>query len=288
MDSALELKIRTSNGENLPAKEIKQYLDQSSVFQELLKDLEITSLNLLHRLIQLCEIPYSDTYEKVRTLRDKLAELTWCREGFSLTGKRDDVLACYNAMITTVLIKLNYPDTSKIDKGVDWIVKYQNTTRGLENHWTGKGILKYGGCMKSTPCFIGVVESMVTLNELVKTRQQVNQSIKDKLQSGLEYILEHNVYRRLSTENPITPYLTKLTYPYTYKTNLVEILGLLKDNDLLDDPRTGPATDLLIRKQKQDGCWRANAHYKPKFWVDFDQPRKKAHWLSHEIKAILN
>ncbi len=288
MDSALGLKIKILKGEALSPADIDTHLDQSAVFRALLGDFELTSLNLLHRLIELSEIPFSDRHEKVRHWREELGRMTYCDEGFSLTGNKDDILACYNAMITTVLLRLNYPKTSETNAGIRWIVDYQNTARNQKNNWQGKGIQKYGGCMKSTPCFIGVVKSMVALNTLIERQDQVDENITTKLQSGLEYILEHEVYKKLSTDEPITNYLNKLTYPYTYKTNVVEILGLLKSNHLLTDPRTKQARDLLLKKQRKDGFWRVNAHYKPKYWVDFDPPKEPALWLSNEIENILH
>ena len=286
MDSALELKIKVSENQVNSFPEARPYLEKSALFQTLLAEFELTSINLLHRLIELSEIPYSQEYEQTQKWRDKLADLTFCGEGFSLTGKKDDLLACYNAMITTVLIKLDYPDLNRISKGVDWILTYQNTRRNQTNNWKGKGIQKYGGCMKSTPCFIGVVKSMVTLTEFKKKRK--NQHLDNKLKSGIEYILEHKVYKRKSTDQPITKDITKLTYPFTYKTNIIEILRLLRDNRTLNDTRIREAKEFLFKKQKKDGSWKINASYKPKHWVDFDHSNSKAEWLNYEIKNSMH
>jgi hypothetical protein len=283
MDTALALKIKIADHSITSFKEAKPYLEKSVVFQHLLEEIEDTALHLLHRLIQLAEIPYSHEFEKVQKWRDDLARLTFCGEGFSLTGKKEDVLACYNAMITTVLIKFDYPEMEQIEKGIAWILNYQNVERAQINKWEGKGIQKYGGCMKSTPCFIGVAKSMITLTTFKKKSTQTNPALDEKLKKGLEYILEHAVYKRKSTDKPITKEITKLVYPFTYKTNIIELLRLLSDNDCLDDERTSAAKELLYKKQKKDGFWRSNAFYKPKYWVDFDKTGDKAEWLSFEI-----
>ncbi len=287
MDKALQLKHAMKDGTLTSFEAAKPYLDGSELFQKLLKEFEENNLNLLHRLIELAEIPFSYKYKKVQNWRDKLAELTFCGEGFSLSGKKNDLLACYNAMITTVLMKLNYPDYEKIEKGIWWIVNYQNTARNIENKWPGKGIQKYGGCMKSTPCYIGVVKSMVSLSEFRKNCDAKKSAINLKLSQGLEYILEHKVYKRKRTDMPITKDMTKLTYPFTYKTNVVEILGLLGDNQMLYDQRSGEARTLVLQKRKKEGCWRINSHYKPKYWVEFDSLKQPAEWLTFRLKEIL-
>ncbi|BDD11918.1 hypothetical protein FUAX_43500 (plasmid) [Fulvitalea axinellae] len=286
MDSALRLKFRILDNSVSSFKEARPYLDSSELFQRLLTDFEETSLSLLHRLIQLSEIPFSQGYKSVQEWRDKLADTTFCGSGFSLTGKEDDLLACYNAMISTVLIRLGYQDAERINQGVSWILNYQNTERGLANNWSGKGIRKYGGCMKSTPCFIGVVKSMITLTEFVKTGLG-DEPLKSKLKGGLEYILEHRVFMRKHTGGPITKDIIKLTYPFTYKTNILEILRLLDDNDLVFDKRAEEAKALLLKKRRKDGSWRQNAFYKPKHWIDFDNSNEKAEWLNFEIEKVL-
>ncbi|MCG8577836.1 MAG: hypothetical protein MI810_23360 [Flavobacteriales bacterium] len=288
MDSALELKQKYQDKLISNVEQAIPYLEQSSLFQNLLIDFEMNNLNLLHRLIQIAEIPFSYYHPKVSSWRDQLAQNTFCEEGFSLNGEKDDLLACYNAMITSVLFELKYENISQLQAGINWILKYQNVDRNRENKWNGKAIHKYGGCMKSTPCYIGIVKSMITLTAAKKRKDLNIEKVQPKLNKGLEYILDHQLYQRKSNSAPITKDITKLTYPFTYKTNLIEILRLLKSNDKLEDQRSSNALEFILKKQKKDGFWRVNSFYKPKFWVDFDLPKQKAEWISFEVKAIVN
>ncbi len=287
MDTALELKIGIENGLIVSSEKGRLLLETSQLFSELLTDFEETSIHLLHRLIELSEIPFTQESEKVKKWRDKLAELTFCEVGFSLSGDSEDILACYNAMIASVLIKLDYQNYYRIERAIEWILKYQSVRRNETTEWKGKGILKYGGCMKSTPCFIGVVKSMIALSGYKRKNKLVNEAVIEKLNDGLEYILEHDGYRRKSTNEPITKDITKLTFPFTYKTNLVEILRLLKFNNVIDDPRVDEAKELLKRKKKGN-YWKSNAFYKPKFWIDFDKSKQKSEWLTFEIENTLH
>ncbi len=287
MDKALELKIAIQNSPISDPKSAHAFLDKSELFKELLVEIDETSINLLNRLIQLSEIPYSYQNQKVKKWRDKLADLTFCEVGFSLTGKSDDILVCYNGMITSVLIKLHYPNSYEIEKGIEWITKYQNTKRNQLAIWKGKGIKKYGGCMKSTPCYIGVVKSMHALSDYKVNVKDDVKRVNEKLHSGLEYILEHKVYKRKSNNQPITKDITKLTFPFTYKTNIVEILRLLKDNKLLNDSRVDDAKEWLVKKRKGE-TWKANTVYRPKFWIEFDKQKENSEWLNNEIKNTMH
>jgi len=287
MDTALALKKKFDQQQITTFAEAKGYLDDSILFYQLQEEFELNSLNLLHRLLELIEIPFADQYEKIQKWRDQLANTTFCGDGFSLSGKSNDILACYNAMITYVLMRLNFPNRAHINAGVEWIIKYQNVSRGAACLWDGESIKKYGGCMKSTPCYVGVVKSMQVLSLVNQHKEFSDLNVSYKLSRGLEYILDHQVYLRKSIAQPITPYLTKLTFPFSYKTNIIEILRLLKENRKLDDPRCQLALEYLQKKKKKHGYWTVNSVPYPKYWVAFDQIKQEGQWISYEIEKLV-
>lgn len=192
-------------------------------------------------------------------------------------------------MITSVLIRMNYADNVRIEKGIDWIMKFQNVERGTENKWTGSRILKYGGCMKTTPCYIGIVKAMIALSDYKKhSDYSIHDSIENKLAAGLEYILAHHLFKRQANGQAITKDITKLTYPFSYKTNVIEILRLIKDNNLDSDSRCYSAKEFILSKKTKYGYWKMNSSYLPKCWIQFDKPGDKGLWLSYEIDKLLN
>ena len=288
MDSALVLKQKFSKGQISSFSDARPFLDQSQVVSEILQDFDIDVLSLMNRLIELAEIPFTDQLSKVQHWLSKLVELSFFEGGYSYTGKEDDLLSCYNSMITSVLIRLNYADESKIQNGIEWILKYQNVERDLENKWPGKAVLKYGGCLQNTPCYIGVVKAMIALTDY-KSRKNYkkNLQLENKLHEGLEYILGHELFLRRSCEKPITAYINKLTYPYSYKTNVIELLKLMKENNRLGDQRCDNVVQFLQSRKQKAGYWKINKLYQPKSWVLFDKPKQPGDWITHEINSIL-
>lgn len=289
MDSALILKKKFESGEITDYGQALPYLEKSELVAKLLEDFDQQTPFLLNRLIELSEIPFTWSIGKVRQWTNKLADTSFSGESFSLTGESHYTLACYNAMITSTLIRLKHENSDPIEKGIEWIIKYQSVNRTTQTQWTGEGIGRYGGCMKKTPCYIGLVKSMIALTDYKKQNNcLVDNALEAKLSEGLEYILNQKVYKRLSSDLPVTPYIDKLTYPFTWKTNIIEILRLLKDNGLTTDARCKPAFDLLKAKQKKSGFWQINSMPRPKRWVSFDTPSKPALWLSHEIEKLIS
>lgn len=288
MDAALVLKIKYSNGEVADYHQALPYLEGSALVKELLADFDFDILSLLNRLNEITEIPFASRLPKVQEWLSNLAGLSFCGDGFSITGKRDDLLSCYNAMTTSVLIRMEYPDREKILAGIQWILKYQNVERGKENIWPGSRALKYGGCLKATPCYIGLVKSMIALSNFKRSSfYTYNGILEEKLRKGLGYILEHRLYKRQSNGAPITSDIEKITFPFSYKTNIIELLRLMKDNNLLADNRCNEAKSLLISKKHKLGHWRINSSYLPKCWITFDKTREPGLWVSHEIEKVL-
>ncbi len=288
MDTANILKQKVDSGEITDLSQARAYLDRSEILKRLLSDFDMDVLNILHRLNQIAEIPFAHKQERVQIWLYILADRSFCGDGFSITGEKDDLLSCYNSMITSVLIRMDYTEKFRIDSGVEWILQYQHVERGLENRWPGSRILKYGGCMKSTPCYIGLVKSMIALSDYKKKwKDEFSKQMEAKLAKGLDYILDHQVYIRKSDEQPITRDIAKLTYPFSYKTNVVEILRLLRDNHLDSDSRCDRAKNYLQSKRRKDGFWRVNSSYLPKYWVTFDRPNENGYWITSEITKLI-
>lgn len=129
---------------------------------------------------------------------------------------------------------------------------------------------------------------MIALSDYKRQNgHQFEEALETKLSKGLEYILEHRIFKRLSDESPITKDITKITYLFSYKTNIIEILQLLKDNGFDSDDRCNPAKDFLMTKKKNDRYWQINRSYQPKAWVLFDILKEPGLWMTHEIQKIL-
>ena len=174
-DSALTLKKAHEKGESITIEEAQEMLVKSELIKRLIEPpkrppITFVGIRALEwRLLELSEIPFTNTIEKVQDWIKILVEKSYIQEGFSLEGTKDNLLACHNAVITTILLKMDYEDKEKIDMGIDWILKYQSVERGKECSWSGKDLYtRFGGCMKKVPCYYSIVKSMITLTEYKK------------------------------------------------------------------------------------------------------------------------
>ena len=294
IDPALQLRIRCDRGEQVTETEALVLLAQSPLMARLLVppkprlDLFTGVRALEWRLLEMCEIPFASTLPQVQAWLDLLLDKTVIPQGFSLEGTVDGVVACHMAMLTRIVMRLRPQAREQIDNGIQWILDYQNLERGQRCDWPGKDLYtRWGGCMKNTPCFYGIVKAMVTLSEYQR-QFGADAAVADKLARGLVVILSHRVCQRRTTGEPIEPSITQLFFPYTYKTNLIELLALLKQHDLLSDERCTQALAILREKQDSDGFWKPEVSFMKAAWVEFEPLKKPGGWVTHVCGRIFD
>lgn len=292
MASALALRRRVDGGEQLSEKEARHWLDQSILVAALLtppKGRPDTFAGLRAyewRLLELCEIPYSYLLPTVQQWLALLIEKTAIPEGFSLTKSVDGVLGCHTSLLTRIMI-CHRAEKELVDRGIGWLLEYQMLRKGEPCSWQGKDLYsRWGGCMKSTPCYYGVVKAMVTL-QCYQERFGPDAAVQEKLDQGIEVMLEHFLFQRLSTGEPIEPSILENFFPYPYKTNLIEMLTVMQKAGRLRDERCQPALQYLARSRRKDGVFQADKVFMQSAWVLFDPLKKPGKWITYVTERIL-
>ena len=84
---------------------------------------------------------------------------------------------------------------------------------------------------------------------------------RDAAERTSELFLEHRLYRRLGTGEPIHEAWLVPHFPPYWHYDVLQALVLLGRLGKLDDPRTGDAVELLIGRRRPDGRWRPGAYW---------------------------
>jgi hypothetical protein len=284
MDTALLLKKRLRT-ERLPLKDIQDLLNRSEIVEKLLHQAARTDTftglrKIEFRLIELSEIPHALTLAKAQALLAQFIAAVDVKDGFSLTGKSEGVLACHQGIITLIFIRAGRQVLA--DQGIEWILKYQITERDEKCPWTGKDLFsRFGGCVGHTPCYDGLVKNMMALSAYQKTFGW-RADIQEKLDSGLSYILAHRGIYQLENDNLLNDDIGKLFYPYPYRTNVLEILTLMKNENLFDNPALKQARAYLASQSIQ-----VEKIFMPTSWTAFDPVKQQGDWLCDIVSGLL-
>ncbi len=285
MDTALELKIGIDNGEQFSDKEILDKLQESELVAELTTDLPEKPIAIVWRLICISEIPFSNKLDYTQKLIDLIYNKLATPFGFSLSGDEKMFLPCYNAMIVSALCRLDRANDQQVRNAIEWINTNQPMQKNVKVELPNFKFDKYGGCFKNTPCYIGLAKSVFALRDF---KEQTNETKYDKqLNKGTEYILDHNFFKRLSKNEPITNHITDISFPETYHLNVVELLRFASKSNLLQDKNSADLINHINKKQNKDGKWKNNFNYKADGYVIFDKGKKESEWTTHIIKQAL-
>lgn len=288
MDSALILKVEFDNGIVHTDDTINSFLSSSELIRSLTGDFSKNSLYPIWRLIALSEIPYAGRLKYTQDLLEYIETTFATTEGFSITGKSEDILPCYNAMLVEAFSKLGWGGRLSVRQATEWVKQYQVFERKEKSVWSGSGIMKYGGCMKSTPCYIGIAKSVKALIYYSYYSVVQDDLVIEKIKKGTDYLLQHNMYKRLSNNEPITKHILDVAYPQSYQLNIIELLDIAFMTNNLNNPGVKYAIDYIISKKTKDNDWKINYIYKADGYISFDKRGIKGEWVSYLLKKYLS
>jgi hypothetical protein len=83
----------------------------------------------------------------------------------------------------------------------------------------------------------------------------------DAARRGAELLLEHRLFRRHGTGEPIHGSWVKLHYPAYWHYDILQALHVLRRMGLAADPRARDALDIVAQRRLSDGRWRAGGYW---------------------------
>ena len=280
MDSALILRKLCDSGTEISKNEALILLESSNLIADLTSEVIEKPLFAVWRITALAEIPYTEELDYTKKLIKYIRKNMLTGEGFSLSGKKTDLLPCYNAMLVEAFSKLGFADTDFVKAGVNWIKKYQLFERNKKTRWDGKGIKKYGGCMKKIPCYIGVVKSVKALIYYEKYSSDDDAETEKLIQKGISYIKKHRLYKHLSNEEPINSHILDISYPQSYQLNIIELLEIMYLTGNINDKACDAALNYIKQKKTSGNFWKTDYIYSGTGYTAFDKRGGKGGWVT--------
>ena len=103
--------------------------------------------------------------------------------------------------------------------------------------------------------------------------------------SGQEYLLQRGLFRRLSTGEPVAPWVDQFVYPFRWTYNVLNAAEYFRQASLLDgvapDPRMTDAIELIRAAKQSDGTWLQAGRHLGRVWFEVDAPAgEPSKWLT--------
>jgi Prenyltransferase and squalene oxidase repeat len=110
--------------------------------------------------------------------------------------------------------------------------------------------------------------------------------------SGEEYLLQRRLFRRLSTGQPVGPWVYRFTYPFRWVCSVLNAAEYFRDASLLDgtppDPRMEQAIEIIRSAQQPDGTWLQGQPHSGRVWFEVDVPAgEPSKWLTLSATRVL-
>jgi hypothetical protein len=246
------------------------------------------------QLIILAELGADGNYERVKKACEFILANSQDRKsgGFSAWlsvkvggGRYSGVLPCLTGNMVWSLIRLGLLADPRVQRGIDWIVKYQRFDDGEAYPPKIWPYEKATSCFGKHSCHMGVVKSLKALAEIPAEKR--SKTVNDTIERGIEYMLKHRIHKRSHNLSKVSkPGWLKFGFPLMYQTDVLEILGILTSLGCKDE-RMQEAVDLVIAKQDEQGRWNLENTFNGRFQTNIEQKGSNSKWITlNALKAL--
>jgi hypothetical protein len=110
--------------------------------------------------------------------------------------------------------------------------------------------------------------------------------------SGEEYLLERNLFRRLSTGEPADEQFLRFVHPTRWRYDILRALDYFRSAAVLTgaapDPRLGQAVDYVRTRRLEDGRWPVDWSLPGRIWFEIDDGAgKPSRWVTLRAMRVL-
>jgi len=205
-----------------------------------------------------------------RRTADLLAEHSrWEYENLPYWGGEVD--CCINAWTVANGVWLGV-DTSAL---VEWFVEHRLPDGGWNCEWVE------GSTRSSFHSTLNALKGLLA-HDLATGGTDGSRAARH---GGEEYLLERRLFRRLSTGEPVAPWVDRFRYPCRWYYSVLNAAEYFRQAASVDavgpDPRMADAIELIRAARQPDGTWLQAGRLPGRVWFEVDVPAgQPSKWLT--------
>lgn len=200
-------------------------------------------------------------------------------------GRHSEIIPCLTGNMLWSLIKLGYQDDERVQKGVEWICRYQRCDDGdtaPPHEWPYD---KYEMCWGKHSCHMGVVKSLKALSALPEEKR--GEMVNVKIGDMAEYMLIHHIYKKSHNLRASSkPGWKRAGFPLMYQTDILEILCILTDLGYRDK-RMADAVEIIKNRQNPDKKWLLENSYNDRMVINIEEAGNPSKWITARALYVL-
>lgn len=201
-------------------------------------------------------------------------------------GRITEVIPCLSGNMVWSLIKFGYLDDPRLQKAIEWIVRFMRFNDGVALDPQVPPYDHYYMCWGSHTCHMGVVKALKGLSSIPIERR--TKEINDTIQKAVEFMLIHHIYKQShNLSKKSKPGWLKFGFPLMYQTDILEILDILTGLGIRDS-RMDEAINIVISKQNDLGRWKVeNTYNSDRLLIPMGNQDDDSKWITLRAMRIL-
>jgi hypothetical protein len=161
---------------------------------------------------------------------------------------------------------------------VDWFVEHQLPDGGWNCQWVE-------GSTRSS--FHSTLNSLKGLLAY-ETATGGTDATRAARRAGEEYLLRRGLFRRLSTGEPVAPWVNRFAYPFRWYYSVLNAADYFRQATTTPDSRMTDAIELIRAARQPDGTWLQSHRHPGKVWFEVDAPAgEPSKWLTLSGMRVL-
>jgi len=187
---------------------------------------------------------------------------------------------CVTAMLVSMLCNFKIDD-ERIHQMLEFIISEQM----VDNGWNCNK--PTGAKHSSFHTTISVLESLWEY-EKEYPDSELNQIVRKKQEEGIEFLLQHHLYKSNTTWKIVNPIMAKLSFPPRWHYDIIRGLDYFREKNINEDERMNDAMDILIKKQTKEGFWKLEHKYPAKVFFEMEKVGQPSRWNTLRALRIIN
>lgn len=129
---------------------------------------------------------------------------------------------------------------------------------------------------------------MEGLWEFQKKQGGKSERIETALAKGLEFLLQHRLYRSHRTGKIVDYKMTKMIFPPQWQFDFMRFLDYAQEKKIAKDERLNEAIELIFSKQTPEGCWNQEILHSGRMHFSMESIGKASRWNTLRAIRVLN
>lgn len=165
---------------------------------------------------------------------------------------------------------------------VDWFLDHQMSEGGWNCEWVE------GSTRASFHSTLNALKGLLAYDAATGGTDQTHAARR----AGEEYLLQRNLFRRRSTNEPVAAWVSKFAYPFRWSYDVLNAANYFRQASLVDgtrpDPRMNDAIELIRAARQPDGTWLQGEPHPGRVWFEVDVPAgQPSKWLTLFAARVL-